>query len=486
MQDFLMTTDLFAIPWRKLQHWSPSKQHAFQEKKLQTILKISTFAPYYNALYKAHNINIRHIRSLDDFTSFPFTTKADLLPSHEHPEKASAFVVNPTHHVRELPTLTRFQLLFSSSLKLDMVSAFKPVHVHFTSGRSAMSIPVFYTQRDLLFLQEAARRMMIYLQIPHTVRVINVFPYAPHLAFWQTVYATNYLGIFGLHTGGGPVMGTERIVENIEKMRPECIVGMPSYVYHLLSHAVQHRKKLPSVKWILLGGEAVTHGYIEKLKHLLMLCDAHAVRVYSSYAFTEGKVTWTQCHEESGYHLYPDMEFVEIINHQGKRVPDGQIGEIVYTALDFRGTLFLRYKTGDIGRLQPGSCSYCGARTPRLEPAISRSTEIISLDITKIKGTLVDLHAVAALLSSLSFIDEWQLFIQKKKKYDLDELVLHVAPTHDVSQTFVKNDILREMHAHFHVTPTIRFKHKKEIVKQLELEHRMKEKRIVDLREKRQ
>src|SRR3989338_1522630 len=143
MQEFLMTTNLFAIPWRKLQHWSPAKQHAFQAKKLQTILRISELTPYYNALYEAHNIHIRAIRSLDDFASFPFTTKADLLPSREHPEKASAFVVNPTHHLRELPTLTRFQLLFSSSLKLDMVSEFKPVHVHFTSGRSAMSIPVF-------------------------------------------------------------------------------------------------------------------------------------------------------------------------------------------------------------------------------------------------------------------------------------------------------------------------------------------------------
>ncbi|MEK6868404.1 MAG: AMP-binding protein [Nanoarchaeota archaeon] len=459
-----MTTNLFAIPWHKLQRWSPAKQHAFQAKKLRVILKISELAPYYNTLYQAHNMNIHNIRSLDDFASFPFTTKADLLPSREHPEKASAFVVN------------------SSSLKRDMVSEFKPVHVHFTSGRSAMSIPVFYTQRDLLFLQEAARRMMGYLQIPHTVRVINVFPYAPHLAFWQTVYATNYLGIFGLHTGGGPVMGTERIVDNIEKMHAECIVGIPSYVYHLLSYAVQHRKKLQSVKWILVGGEAITHGYIEKLKHLLMLCDAHTVQVYSTYAFTEGKVSWSQCHEESGYHLYPDMEFVEIINHQGKRVPDGQIGEIVYTALDFRGTLFLRYKTGDIGRLQPGSCPHCGCRTPRLEPSISRSTEIISLNLTKIKGTLVDLHAVAALLSSLSFIDEWQLFIQKKKKYDLDDLVLHVAPTHDVSHHFVKLEIMRKMNSNFHITPTIRFKHKKDIVKQLELEHRMKEKRIVDLR----
>ena len=221
---------------------------------------------------------------------------------------------------------------------------------------------------------------------------------------------------------------------------------------------------------------------LEKLKHLLDLCGSRLALVYSTYAFTEGKVSWTQCHEESGYHLYPDMEFIEIVDPQGNRVPDGQTGEIVYTGLDFRGTVFLRYKTGDIGRLQVGPCPYCGAKTPRLDPAITRSSEITSLQLTKIKGSFVDLNAVRALLSSLFFIDEWQLVLQKKKQFGLDEIIVHVAPRSGESHIFVKNEIVRQMQAHFHVTPSVVFTSKHKLVESLGLETHLKEKRIVDQR----
>ncbi len=445
-------------------------------------MRLFSHAPYYAAFFQAHNLNPRTITSTTHLLKIPFTTKEDLVTTVEHPEKASDFVLNPAQKIHTLPHVSGFRLFFSSTLKQELMKEFKPIHVHFTSGRSAMSVPVLYTQHDLLHLQEASRRMLIHLKIPLTSRVLNVFPYAPHLAFWQAVYATNYLGVFGVHTGGGKGMGTTKILDVLEHMRPEVIIGMPSYVYHLLSLAAEQRRDLSSLHSILLGGEAVTPAYKEKLKNLLHSSGSSAPLVYSTYAFTEGKVSWTQCHEDSGYHLYPDMEFIEIVNSQGNRVPDGQSGEIVYTGLDFRGTVFLRYKTGDIGRLQVGPCPYCGAKTPRLDPAITRSSEITSMQLTKIKGSLVDLNAVHALLSSLSFVDEWQVVLQKKKQFDLDELVVHVAPHARENHTFVKNEIVRQMQEHFHITPVVVFTTKEKLIEALGLETHLKEKRILDKR----
>ncbi len=479
-----MPNSLFPIPWEKMTSFSLRKQNALQNEKLQHMMRLFPHAPYYAALFQAHALNPKKIRNTEDLLKVPFTTKEDIVATFEHPEKASAFVLNPTHALHTLPHVNSLRLFFSKKLKEDLLTEFKPIHVHFTSGRSAMSVPVLYTQYDLLHLQEASRRMLFHLKIPHTARVINVFPYAPHLAFWQTVYATNYLGVFGVHTGGGKGMGTSKIIDVLEQMRAEAIIGMPSYVYHLLSFAAEQCRDLSSLRYVLLGGEAVTQGYVEKLKGLLALCGSRLPLVYSTYAFTEGKVSWGQCHEESGYHLYPDMEFIEIVDPAGHRVPDGQSGEIVYTGLDFRGTVFLRYKTGDIGRLQVGPCPYCGAKTPRLDPAITRSSEIRSLRLTKIKGSFVDLNAVQALLSSLPFIDEWQLVLQKQQQFDLDEVVIHVAPRHGEDHSFVENEIVRQMISYFHVTPSVIFTTKKELVESLGLETHLKEKRIVDLREK--
>jgi phenylacetate-coenzyme A ligase PaaK-like adenylate-forming protein len=459
-----------------MQKWNIHKQKAYQLKKLQEFIHILSYSPYYKSLFSAYNIKPKHISSLEDIQKIPFTTKQDVVTSIEHPEKASSFVLDPS---QSLSQISKLQLLFSSHLKEQLLVEFKPVHVHFTAGRSAMSIPIFSTQQDILHVHEAAKRIINYVKIPHTARFVNLFPSAPHLAFWHTVFAAQSLGVFALHTGGGKMMGTERIIENIEKMQAEAITGIPSYVYHLISLAAEQHRDFSHIQHIILGGEGITQDYISKLKHMLTFARCQNVAIYSTYAFAEGKVTWAQCHEESGYHLYPDMEYIEIVDKEGKRVADGQSGEIVYTGFGFRGTAFLRYKTGDIGRLETAPCQHCSAKTPRLDPAVIRSSEIMPMKLTKVKGSFVDFNAVSALLSSLSFIEEWQIILQKKEKFGLDEIVIHAAVAKN--HTFAKNEIIRVVQATFAVTPVVVFKKKEEIVCDLNLEG-LKGKRIVDTR----
>ncbi|MBI5072797.1 AMP-binding protein [Candidatus Woesearchaeota archaeon] len=471
--------------WQYLQKMSERKQKRLQNEKLRQMMRLFPLASYYHSLFDVHKIPFKHIKQTKDLgiAQIPFTTKQDIVTTMEHPEKAAAFVLDPKKNLRLLPKLTTLKLFFSKKLKEELTEEFKPIHVHFTTGRSAMSIPVLYTKYDLENLREAGKRMMSLLKIPNDVRVINVFPFAPHLAFWQTVYATNENNIFGLHTGGGRSMGSEKILQTMERMKAEAIIGMPSYVYHLLSIAQEKHIDLHSVRYVLLGGEAVPPGYRQKIKELLCLNGAPAdVKIYTTYGFTEGKIAWTQCHEESGYHLYPDMEYIEIIDAEGNPVADGESGEIVYTSLDFRGTAFLRYKTGDIGSLQTGPCPYCGAKTPRINPAITRSSDILSIQHTKIKGMFVDMNAVAAVLSSNQFIVDWQIVLEKKDKYDLDEVVLSVALHENADKNHAKEEILREFVSYFHVTPKIVLVSKEELRKRLEMETALKEKRIVDNR----
>ena len=74
----------------------------------------------------------------------------------------------------------------------------------------------------------------------------------------------------------------------------------------------------------------------------------------STYGFTEAKMAWCEClfpvgSEPSGYHLYPDLGIVEVIDPEtGALKDDGQPGEIVFTSLDARGSCVLRYRTGDL------------------------------------------------------------------------------------------------------------------------------------------
>jgi phenylacetate-coenzyme A ligase PaaK-like adenylate-forming protein len=103
----------------------------------------------------------------------------------------------------------------------------------------------------------------------------------------------------------------------------------------------------------------------------------------------------------SGYHLYPDMGIFEIIDPKtGVTVPDGESGELVFTPLDHRGSVVLRYRTGDIieGGLVYESCPHCHRTLPRLVGKISRNSEVRSMQIDKLKGTLVDFNELEHVL----------------------------------------------------------------------------------------
>src|SRR5207302_5618883 len=102
--------------------------------------------------------------------------------------------------------------------------------------------------------------------------------------------------------------------------------------------------------------------------------------VVGTYGFTEAKLAWPECpfpHDQpsSGYHLYPDLAIIEVIDPQtGETQPTGKPGEVVFTPLDARGSVALRYRTSDYtdGGLTYEPCPYCGRSLPRLLGNISR------------------------------------------------------------------------------------------------------------------
>jgi len=66
--------------------------------------------------------------------------------------------------------------------------------------------------------------MMDVFNIKSNEILINGFPYAPHLAFWQVAYAVNAINLMSLHTGGGKILGTEKIIKSIENMNASVLV----------------------------------------------------------------------------------------------------------------------------------------------------------------------------------------------------------------------------------------------------------------------
>ncbi len=470
------------INWQQLQYLKPEKIKQLQNKLLKNFIRNQIpYHPSYRNIFKKNNISFSEIKSTDDLKKLPFTTKEDIAPTAKEPKKFLDFVLQPNKKLisQYSPLNKKIKSILN---KNQLYYEYKPVHIHFTTGRTANATPIFYTAYDLERLEESGKRMFGILNISKEDILINAFPYAPHLAFWQTFYVVKSANLLSLHTGGGKILGTDKIIKSIESMKATCLAGMPGYLYHLIRTAKEQKSKLSNLKLIIFGGERVPLGLRDKIKDYLV----SNPRVLSTYAFTEGKAAWVECKEESGYHLYPDFEFIEVVDKNNERVNECEKGEIVYTSLDWRGSVFLRYKTGDVTNgLYYEKCS-CGRTLPRIDGSIERSSEYKDFRMAKIKGSFVNLNAFFPIMMSHKDIEEWQVEIRKKNNdpYEIDELIVYVAPSKKVNFEKLKSELKHRIIEETEVTPEIVKVELKELLKRLGMETELKERRIVDNRSK--
>ncbi len=206
--------------------------------------------------------------------------------------------------------------------------------------------------------------------------------------------------------------------------------------------------------------------------------------------FPEARLCWTECVGErrTGFHTYPDFGLFEIIDPDtGKPLPPGTTGELVYTCLDGRGSVVIRYRTGDIveGGLRTDPCPGCGRTMPRLMSDIRRTSNVKSLDIGKVKGTLVNLNELSEAFAGDPEIEEWQLEIRKRNHdpYETDELVLYCALKPGTDEAGFRARIQTEVNERTEVRLNgIVVESVPALLTRVGMEERTKEERILDRR----
>ncbi len=478
---------------------SPRQIKLAQEQKLLWFVNrvLIPGSPFYRKMLEEAGFKPGSVRDMDDFRKLPFTCKADIAPTPDDPERPLRLVLqNPETKgwSNSLRVRWRRLVLGERAYRRSVRHGYGPVHLHFTTGRTSLPTPIFYTPSDLDLLRECGRRMAEVAGLEEDERVINAFPFAPHLSFWMSFYVCEARELAALHSGGGKTLGSGRILDALERLRGSCLVGTPGYCYHLLRTAASEGRDLSSLKSVVLGGERAPQGMRSKMRELAERAGAEGLCIIGSYAFTEGRTAWMECRESSrqgrntGYHLYPDLEYIEVIDpDSGEPVEEGEGGEVVYTSLGWRGSALLRYRTGDVVNegLASEPCPDCGRTVPRLGPTIKRLSDYKEFHLTKLKGTLVDLNAFYPLLSGHPGVQEWQLVIRKRNEdpYDLDEIYLYVAPMEGFREKALKSELERLIQEELEVTPSkITFQGLEKLLERLGMETRSKELRILDQR----
>jgi phenylacetate-coenzyme A ligase PaaK-like adenylate-forming protein len=468
--------------WR---HWQLRKLHDYLQHR------VFPFSAHYRSVFEEHDFRPGDLRSLDDWAQFPLTSKGDLTVPRDQQRE---FVLVPDEHVlrREPRTIMHALLHGRASAREMLEHEFRPVLLTSTTGRSSEPVPFVYTRHDLHNLEITGRRLMECGRSSPDFRHVNLFPYAPHLAFWQAHQASLGFGTFMVSSGGGKTLGTLGNIQLIDRIQPDILIGMPTFIYHLLREAVEAGKHWPHLKRLVLGGEKTAQGLRANLRDLAHELGGE-VHILSTYGFTEAKMALPECCSDtgvtpSGFHISPDLGIFEIIDPKsGKLVAPGKPGEIVFTPLDARGTVVLRYRTGDIaeGGMTWEPCPHCGRTCPRIIGPISRVSDVKSLRLDKVKGTLVDFNMLEHLLDDQKGIAAWQLELRKHNDdpLEVDEVVLHVAPEQGVTNDELERMAKRRFHEATELMPNdLRFHTMSEMRELLGIGRLLKEEKLADHR----
>lgn len=172
----------------------------------------------------------------------------------------------------------------------------------------------------------------------------------------------------------GLVCEPEEAIQKALQGKANVMVGIP---VQLLGMARHRRGALlkGKIKSVLLATDYVPQAICRVLE------ESWGCRVYSHYGMTEmGFGGGVQCAARAGYHLREADLFFEIVDPAtGEPLPEGAMGEIVFTTLNGRGMPLIRYRTGDLSRFIPRRCA-CGTVLRSLELVRNRISGLVQIE----------------------------------------------------------------------------------------------------------
>jgi phenylacetate-CoA ligase len=364
--------------WTKISRMPAPAIKKMQDELLLKMLKdeLAVRHPYSRAVFKEQNIDLDSIRGTDDLARLPFTEKKDMVAPDQDRLYPKQFVLEELKDDQQQTKKKGFSL-FGKKETSPEISEYKFHNLYFTAGRTAKPVPIEYTHYDLDNLKEAGARAFDILELTRDDTLINGFTYAPNVHFWQMFYSTIGIGSTALQTGGGKVLGLEKILKALDSMEAPVLVMAPGYARFAL-HTLEHYGfSAANLERLVIGSDFSPLAAVKRLKNLMTDVGARDNKVQRLYFVSEAKSGWAECEPDFGYHINPDHVFIEIVDPQsGAVLGEGQKGEIVITNLDARGTVLLRFKTGDIasGGMTTETCPNCKRTVPRILGDIERKS----------------------------------------------------------------------------------------------------------------
>ena len=127
-----------------------------------------------------------------------------------------------------------------------------------------------------------------------------------------------------------------------------------------------------------------------------------------------------ECRQQYGLHAFEDGYIYEVINpNTTEPLPVGEEGELVITHLERTGMPLIRYRTGDITRIDDSPCS-CGRTNLRLKGIQGRYSQRLN-----VSGRTVDISQIEEILGKFQeYSGDFNVFINGSPSLDQLKLAL--------------------------------------------------------------
>jgi phenylacetate-CoA ligase len=364
------------------------------ERLRETVERVYFNVPYYRHKMQEAGLGPENIHSVDDLHKLPFTTKQDLRDNYPF----GLFAVPMSEIVR----------------------------IHASSGTTGKQTVVGYTRSDISTWSEVMARTLTSAG-------------ATRNDFIQVAYGYGlFTGGLGIHYGGEkigasviPISGgnTLRQVQLMHDFGSTVLACTPSYALYLAEAIQESGIKREEIKLRVgvFGAEPWTENMRREIEDKLKI---KAIDIYGLSEVIGPGVAY-ECQDQKGLHINEDHFYPEIIDPVTLEVlPEGSMGELVFTTITKEGLPLIRYRTRDLTRLTYDKCS-CGRTLVRMEKCLGRSDDMLI-----IRGVNLFPSQVESVLLEMREIKPHYLLIVDRVN-NLDTLELKV----EVDEAFFQDKI---------------------------------------------
>jgi phenylacetate-CoA ligase len=377
---------------------------ALQLTRLKTTLDHAyRNSQHYRAQFDRAGLHPDDLKTLSDLSKFPFTVKKDLRDAYP------------------------FGMFAAPREKI--------ARIHASSGTTGKPTVVGYTRNDIEMWANCVARS-IRAAGGRAGDICHVaYGYGLFTGGLGAHYGAEKLGCMVIPISGGM---TERQVTLIQDFKPRIIMVTPSYMLSILDEFRRQDldPRQSSLAIGIFGAEPWTNAMREEIQQDF---DMHAVDIYG-LSEVIGPGVASECVEtKDGLHVWEDHFYPEIIDPEtGGVLPDGALGELVFTSLTKEALPIIRYRTRDLTRLLPGT-----ARSMRrIEKITGRSDDMMILRGVNVFPTQIE----EQLLKCAGLAPHFQIELVRAGR--MDNMIIHVEAMPNAANASARDASAKELAHH--------------------------------------